>query len=294
MISRASTRPGWRAARATRTVAVSPQRRHLSAQDAAPIIMESFAGKTAIQTQLLDGNQLQKLALTLQRPHLSGHDVSHRAPPNGTPMPPAYHLVYFTPNGVESELGVDGTDKTYNAPSPFSRRMWAGGTMQWEKGGGGLRVGDEVTEETKLLSATAKQSKNGGEMVLVEVEKKFSTQRGLGLTDRRSWIFRPEIDAAQLKKSAEKTGLGEEVVSFLDSGKPTEIRDTNDGGEFPQFAEKMIFINMNRFNHEKLPLVTSWLIPFFGPDFQRAQNPLRRCVGAERGRTSWTGRPRAP
>ena len=154
-------------------------------------MMERFHGQVTTQTQFLDANQLQKLCLTLQRPTLAGVDVSSRAPPPGTPIPPAYHLVYFTPNGLESQLGADGTDRTYNAPSPFTRRMWAGGTMQWE-GGLELRVGDEVTEETRLLSATPKKGK-GGEMVLVEVEKRFSTARGVGLTDRRSWIFRPEI-----------------------------------------------------------------------------------------------------
>lgn len=65
--------------------------------------------------------------------------------------------------------------------------------MSWPKGHG-LRVGDEVEEHTKLLSATAKKSKSAGEMVLVEVEKEFRGPRGVGVVDRRSWIFRPEID----------------------------------------------------------------------------------------------------
>ena len=186
-------------------------------------MMERFHGTVTTQTQLLDANQLQKLCLTLQRPTLAGVDISNRAPPPGTPIPPAYHLVYFTPNGLESQLGADGTDRTYNAPSPFTRRMWAGGTMQWQ-GGLELRVGDEVTEETRLLSATAKKGK-GGEMVLVEVEKRFSTARGVGLTDRRSWIFRPDIAHGLGNTGA---GLNMNANGRESLHKPTLIED--DGG----------------------------------------------------------------
>lgn len=163
--------------------------------------MSDFGGKSVSRRQLIDANQLQKLALTLGRPQLGGGvDVSEVAPPEGTPVPAGYHLVYFTPNGLEEELGADGTDRTFNAPSPFTRRMWAGGTMKWPEAGNHsknsplLRVGDVAEERTKLLSATPKKSRSAGEMVLVEVEKEFWTPRGLALTDQRSWVFRPELD----------------------------------------------------------------------------------------------------
>ena len=105
-------------------------------------------------------------------------------PPSGTPLPPGYHLAYFTPAAVEDELGIDGTDKTFNPVEPFSRRMWAGGRMQWEVANP-LCVGDHVEEKTSLISATAKKSRSGHEMVLVEVEKRFSNQKGVALTDQR-------------------------------------------------------------------------------------------------------------
>ncbi|KAH8887238.1 putative cytoplasmic protein [Thozetella sp. PMI_491] len=165
-----------------------------SAAEATQQLLDAFRSTTIVRQQVLDANQLQKLALTLGQRQLSGVDVAEAPPPAGTPVPPGWHLVYFTPNGVESELGTDGTDRTFNSPAPFTRRMWAGGLMTWPTAGGAeLRVGDEVTEHTRLVSAMAKRSRNGDEMVLVEVEKEFQGPRGLGLTDRRSWIFRPEI-----------------------------------------------------------------------------------------------------
>lgn len=162
---------------------------------------KNFQNKKIVNRQVLDANQAQKLSLTLNRPELSGVDILERPPPEGTPLPPGYHLAYFTPGGLESQLGADGTDTSFNAPVPFTRRMWAGGQMDWPsssscspKSGPELRVGDEVEEVTTLISATPKKSRSAGEMVLVEVKKEFHGPRGLALEDRRSWIFRPEVD----------------------------------------------------------------------------------------------------
>lgn len=174
----------------------SARRQQGTAQDAAARLMDTFAGKTASRRQLIDGNQLQKLSLTLGRTSIGAQDVSNRAPPVGTPVPPGHHLVYFTPDGVEADLGPDGSDRTYNAAAPFSRRMWAGGKMQWPDADKGIRVGDEIEERTTLLSATAKKSRSAGEMVLVEVEKQLEGPRGVAIIDKRSWVFRPEVDAS--------------------------------------------------------------------------------------------------
>ncbi|KAK8022647.1 hypothetical protein PG993_013414 [Apiospora rasikravindrae] len=145
-------------------VELQQQRRQLatSAGDAADQMMHTFADRTMTRRQLLDGNQLQKLSLTLGRPRLHpGLDVTQSPPPDGTPLPPGHHLVYFTPGGLESELGPDGTDRTFNAPAPFTRRMWAGGRMTW-KMLAQLRVGQQAEERTRLLSATPKKSRDGG------------------------------------------------------------------------------------------------------------------------------------
>ncbi|KAJ6441457.1 cytoplasmic protein [Purpureocillium lavendulum] len=190
----------------------SSQRHHAgaTASEAASRMLDTFAGSVSIRRQILDGNQVQKLALTLGRPTLGGKDISADAPRTGTPIPPGYHLVYFTPGGLESELGADGTDRTFNAPQPFTRRMWAGGRMSWPdadaSGHATLRVGDEVEERTRLVSATPKKSRGGGEMVLVEVEKELCAPRGHTVIDRRSWIFRPEIDPATASERASLTG----------------------------------------------------------------------------------------
>ncbi|KAK2616219.1 hypothetical protein QQS21_000851 [Conoideocrella luteorostrata] len=202
----------------------SPPKIPISASQAASQMLNALQSKTSSRNQLLDGNQLQKLALTLNHTTIHNQDITSSPPPDGTPIPPGHHLVYFTPLGAESELGPDGSDTKFNAPFPFSRRMWAGGKMTFPKVA--LRIGDQVEERTRLLSAVPKKSKSGQEMVLVEVEKEFSGPRGIGVVDRRSWIFRPEIDSSN--DSAYTTSAGRL------SRRPTTIVDhVKQGNQYP-------------------------------------------------------------
>ncbi|EFY94075.1 hypothetical protein X797_012008 [Metarhizium robertsii] len=200
----------------------SPSPSPTSASAAAARLLETFHGKTLIQHQVLDANQLQKLSLTLNRPTIHAQNILTSPPAPGTPIPPGHHLVYFTPGGLESALGPDGTDRTFNAPAPFTRRMWAGGHMSWTASP--LRVGDPVSEHTRLLSAAAKTSKSSGdEMVLVEVEKELRGPRGAGLVDTRSWIFRTDI----------RVGSPPEPLPPAQASLPTAITDIPGQRGFP-------------------------------------------------------------
>jgi hydroxyacyl-ACP dehydratase HTD2-like protein with hotdog domain len=72
--------------------------------------------------------------------------------------------------------------------------MWAGGELTWAQDVNALlRVGQEVRETTKLLSAEPKKLKNGGEMLVVGVEKTFENNNGIALVDKRNWVFQKEI-----------------------------------------------------------------------------------------------------
>ncbi|KAE8359069.1 hypothetical protein BDV27DRAFT_136685 [Aspergillus caelatus] len=162
-------------------------------------IAESFLSRfqslgPQTRSQFLDANQLQLLSLTLNRPSLYPDTPSlnnaSASIPAGTPLPPGYHLVYFTPAFLEYELGVDGTDASYNPETPFTRRMWAGGEVRWPRAADGspnpLRVGQEVQETTKVLSAEPKVvRKTGEEMIVVGVEKEFRNEHGVAIIDRR-------------------------------------------------------------------------------------------------------------
>ncbi|KAJ5130239.1 uncharacterized protein N7515_006278 [Penicillium bovifimosum] len=153
------------------------------------------------RTQTIDANQLQLLSLTINRPTLfpGAPSLSNgaSAPQTGVPVPPGYHLAYFTPAFMESELGADGTDASYNPDAPFTRRMWAGGEVLWPRVDGEpnpLRVGQQVQETTRVLSAEAKVVKKTGEdMIVVGVEKEFANEYGVSIIDRRNWVFRKAL-----------------------------------------------------------------------------------------------------
>ncbi|KAL4793224.1 hypothetical protein BDV19DRAFT_391448 [Aspergillus venezuelensis] len=176
------------------------------------------------RTQTLDANQLRLLSLTLNRPSLfpsssspslsSTSSASNTTPateiPDGTPLPAGYHLVYFTPAFLENELGADGTDTSYNPAHPFTRRMWAGGEVRWPRDGKGrvnpLRVGQVVSETTRVLSAEAKViRKTGEEMVVVGVEKSFGNGDGVAVVDRRNWVFRKALPPPSQTQSQSQT-----------------------------------------------------------------------------------------
>lgn len=194
--------------------------RRASAAEASTEIFERFGnGKpVSIRKQVLDANQLQLLSITLNRT-----PTSNNPPPEGTPVPAGYHLVYFTPSIIESELGLDGTDRTVNPLAPYTRRMWAGGELTWAKDTNALlRVGQEVRETTRLLSAEPKRLKNGGEMLVVGVEKTFENKSGIALVDKRNWVFQTEItpenpSTPPIKPSEKELPTGEHTRDFCQS-----------------------------------------------------------------------------
>jgi hypothetical protein len=46
-------------------------------------------------------------------------------------LPPAHHLVYFNPAIPADQLLPDGTDPLQSPGAPYSRRMWAGGSLRF-------------------------------------------------------------------------------------------------------------------------------------------------------------------
>lgn len=182
------------------------------------IIAEAFLSKFSqgqkfVRKQLLDANQLRLFSLTLDRAHLwpSSSSISKfqtledLEPAEGTPLPPGYHLAYFTPPQLLGILGLDGTDASFNPNSPFTRRMWAGGSVHWPStnpnsaSSACLKVGDTATEITRVLSCEPKIIKKTGEsMLVVGVEKEFRDSKdNLCILDKRNWVFREALDPSK-------------------------------------------------------------------------------------------------
>ena len=178
----------------------------------ADAFLSKFAsGQTFERKQVLDANQLRLFSLTLNRPHLwprshlFSQSLETEEPSSGTPVPPGYHWIWFTPAQLPGILGLDGTDASYNPDAPFTRRMWAGGSVEWpgaQPGQGSnslLQLGDTVTEVTKVLSCVPKTiKKTGDSMLVVGVQKDFRNSKGdLCVSDNRNWVFREALDPSQ-------------------------------------------------------------------------------------------------
>lgn len=160
-----------------------------SAADAAKEILQRYGGKpVSIREQLIDANHARLLSVTLGRRNLHEKvslDIDG-APVDGTPLPPGYHFIYFTPTMHEQDLGIDGTDKTLNPLSPWTRRMWAGGSMEWTQDPKKiLRIGQKVEETTEITSAEEKTMRSGDSMILAGLVKTYENEHGVALVDRR-------------------------------------------------------------------------------------------------------------
>jgi hypothetical protein len=160
-----------------------------TAAQVAAQFLASHSSTPVVRTQLLDANQYTLLAATLGRPapiFPAAHSDSQPHSPKHA-LPPTYHLAYFTPAQPTEQLGLDGTDTSYNPPAPFTRRMWAGGELTWDRENL-LRVGEEVTETTTVKTAVPKAMKAGKEMLVVGVEKEFRNKAGVAVVDKRYFV----------------------------------------------------------------------------------------------------------
>ncbi|KAL8669433.1 MAG: hypothetical protein Q9224_007739, partial [Gallowayella concinna] len=202
-----------------------------------------------VRKQLLDPNQIQRLSLTLDRSRLyrDTGNIKEAVLPIGTPIAPGYHLVYFTPAALPDELGNDGTDVSYNPSNPFTRRMWAGGEMQWEKGNP-LRIGQEAVETTRLISAEPKTGRTGDELIVVRVEKTFENSKGLALVDKRDWVFRMEL--------TEPAPLTEAKESDIEP--PSPMNSSQISRDFLQTPVSLFRLSALTFNAHKIHYSRSW------------------------------------
>lgn len=217
-------------------------------------------GQTFTRSQLLDANQLRLFSLTLNRPHLwpsSQKSLEEAEPVEGVPLPAGYHLAYFTSPQLPTILGQDGTDASFNPDPPFTRRMWAGGGIEWPnsnaKSGNKhlLRVGDIATETTKVLSCEPKTIKKTGEsMLVVGVAKEFRDSKdNLCVADRRNWVFRVALDPANPAPVPRKPArLSKSEIAALEKGKIVRFFDQDVATLFRFSA---LTFNAHRIHYDK-------------------------------------------
>lgn len=162
----------------------------------------------------------------------------------GEALPPCWHLGYFTPSQPNSELGADGTDTSYNPTEPFTRRMWAGGVLEWKTKTRGLEIGASISERTTVRSADAKKTKAGEEMIVVGVRKEFLDEKDeCHLVDDRNWVFRPAI---------------EEPLKMVTPPKPQNFPNAKFTRDFVQDAVTLFRFSAVTYNAHKIHYSLPW------------------------------------
>jgi len=148
---------------------------------------------------------LQLFAITLRRNYITDDIPATQIPPEGTRIPPNYHLAYFPPRVYESDLGIDGSETRHEPPLQSLRRMWAGGELLFSAINP-LRVGQHATMNTKCREVEIKSSSRG-ENIFVWIDRNITNEFGWSMRDTRCLAYmkieekRPEQKIIKCNKS---------------------------------------------------------------------------------------------
>ncbi|RAL08378.1 uncharacterized protein BO97DRAFT_354162 [Aspergillus homomorphus CBS 101889] len=107
-------------------------------------------------------------------------------------LPPGHHLVYFPPQVPLSQLLPDGTDILHYPGYPFTRRLWAGGTVRFPATRDLLLDGRRAVCIETIRDVLVK-GQTGEEKVTVRVERRIGTvQEGENYGKIRDRIWKEE------------------------------------------------------------------------------------------------------
>ncbi|EGN95966.1 hypothetical protein SERLA73DRAFT_59745 [Serpula lacrymans var. lacrymans S7.3] len=164
-----------------------------------------FVSTSALHVEGLDKWIASKKQLvlhdTLRAEHLSdlyitlptrdgGQGRPYQPPRDGTQLSFGHHLVFFHPRNPESTLRADGTDTDFCPPEPFTRRMWAGGSMIWNRNSP-LLVGSKATAVSTLEKIEKKGFEKNTPMVFVKqkIEITIEGSNEPSVVEERSHVY---------------------------------------------------------------------------------------------------------
>ena len=142
-------------------------------------------------------------------------------------LSPGHHLVYFANPVSASHLLPDGTDTAHSPGPPFTRRLWAGGRIDFEN------PKDLPTDGRKVglverISDVSVRGKPGSEKVFVQIERHivnisdYEEEAGGGLGHAANGLIKNESSKTLLLESRELCFLGDDsppLVSLLTNPK---------------------------------------------------------------------------
>ena len=177
--------------------------------------LSAWIGKSESVSDRLTATPYAALSATLD-------DAADR-PPDGTPLPPLWHWLYFLPLVRQSEIGADGHAKrgAFLPPVPLPRRMWAGSQFTFHQP---LRIGDTVVRTSTIDDVTEKSGRTGP-LVFVKVRHDIRCNGAAesALTEFHDIVYRqaaqgndvpPAPVAAPAASAWERTIVPDDVLLF--------------------------------------------------------------------------------
>ena len=151
------------------------------ATDAPQVHLSDWIGRSERRSDTIAAAPLSGLAATLDRPD----DLD---PVQGSIVPLLGHWLYFQPQAMQSQLGIDGHAEggSFLPPVPLPRRMWAGGRIEFLHD---LHVGDEVERRSRIARVESKEGRSGS-LVFVTVHHEISDAKGVAITEEHDIVFR--------------------------------------------------------------------------------------------------------
>ena len=142
--------------------------------------LRSWIGRTEQLDDTATAAPVRALTATLDR--------DDAAPQEGTPVPPAWHWLYFLPMAQQSQIGPDGHPQRggFLPPVPLPRRMWAGSRMEFLAP---LRVGQALSRTSRILDVRVKDGRTGP-LVFVNVRHEIHADGQLAVTDEHDIVYR--------------------------------------------------------------------------------------------------------
>ena len=142
---------------------------------------DAWIGREEKRTDRIDPAMLARWCATLDR------DL-----PDKDEVPQGVHWCLCLPDAATARLGADGhpardeVPESFLPPVPLPRRMWASSKVEFLKP---LRLGAQVTRQSKILSVTAKDGSSGS-LVFVDVGHDTFGEEGLAVREVQSLVYR--------------------------------------------------------------------------------------------------------
>ena len=143
--------------------------------------------------------------------------------PEGTPLPPLWHWVYFQKWPRHEQLGSDGHPSSghFLPPLPDRRRMFAGGRLTVTEP---LRIAQPTQRRSSLAEVTVKHGRSG-EVAFVTVRSEFWQEDQLRMVEEQDYAYRSGEGPSKTQQASRPERLPHSDAAWQESftGDPVRL-----------------------------------------------------------------------